>query len=72
LDQKLKDADSEPWTGVQIIDLSNGSVAEWFRIDGAVMEVYDTAVVPGVMCGMSLSLGAGELASFVTVGELEG
>ncbi len=72
LDQKLKDADSDPWTGVQIINLQDGSIAEWFRIDGAVMEVYDTAVVRGVMCGMSLSLGAGELASFVTTEPLEG
>ncbi len=66
LDAKLKAADSEPWTGLQIINLSTGSVAEWFRIDGAVAEIYDTAVVPNVMCGMSLGLGAGELATFVT------
>ncbi|MGB0926125.1 MAG: TIGR03032 family protein [Pikeienuella sp.] len=72
LDQKLADADSEPWTGVQIIDLNTGSVAEWFRIDGAVMEIYDTGVVPGVICGMSLSLGAGEIANFVTHEALEG
>ncbi|MEM7267716.1 MAG: TIGR03032 family protein [Pseudomonadota bacterium] len=71
LDQKLKDADSEPWTGIQIINLRDGSVAEWFRIDGAIMEVYDTAAVPGIQCGMSLSLGAGELASFVTIEDAE-
>lgn len=67
LDEKLKAADSEAWTGAQIIDLSTGSVAEWFRIDGAVMEIYDAAFVPGVMCGMSLGLAAPELATFVTV-----
>lgn len=71
LDQKLADADSEPWTGVQVIDLNTGSVAEWFRIDGAVMEIYDTGVVPEVICGMSLSLGAGEIANFVTHEALE-
>lgn len=67
LDEKLKATDSEPWTGVQIIDLSTGAVAEWFRIDGAVAEIYDAKVVPEVACGMSLALGAAELASFVTV-----
>lgn len=66
LDDKLKAADSEPWTGVQIIDLATGAVAEWFRIDGAVAEIYDAAIVPGVACGMSLGLGAGELATFIT------
>ena len=35
-------------------------------------EIYDTAVVPGVACGMSLGLGAGELATFVTTEELAG
>ena len=65
LDDKLKAADSEPWTGIQVIDLKDGSVAEWFRIDGAVMEIYDAAVVPGVGCGMSLSLQAPEVATFV-------
>ena len=72
LDAKLQAADSEPWTGIQIINLSTGSVAEWFRIDGAVAEIYDTAVVPGVMCGMSLGLGAGELATFVTTEAMDG
>ena len=71
LDEKLKTADSEPWTGIQIINLASGSVAEWFRIDGAVAEIYDTAVAPGVTCGMSLGLGAGELATFVTVEEMD-
>ena len=70
LDAKLEAADSDPWTGVQIINLATGSVAEWFRIDGAVAEIYDTAVVPGVACGMSLGLGAGELATFVTTEDM--
>lgn len=67
LDVKLKAADSEPWTGIQIIDLSTKSVAEWFRIDGPVAEIYDAGVVPGVTCGMSLGLGASEVATFVTI-----
>jgi uncharacterized protein (TIGR03032 family) len=67
LDQRLADADSEPWTGIQIINLKTGAVAEWFRIDGSIAEVYDTGFVPDVGCGMSISLGSGELARFVTV-----
>ncbi|MEO0360154.1 MAG: DUF4915 domain-containing protein [Pseudomonadota bacterium] len=67
LDEKLGATDSEPWTGAQIVDLATGAVAEWFRIDGAVAEIYDAAVVPGVACGMSLGLGAPELAGFVTI-----
>lgn len=66
LDERLKATDSEPWTGVQIIDLSSGAVAQWFRIDGAVAEIYDAAAAPGVACGMSLGLAAPELANFIT------
>src|SRR3954468_8189738 len=54
LDQKLKGADSEPWCGVQVINLDSGAVAHWFRLDGAVAELYDLAVVPGAMRPMAL------------------
>ena len=66
LDDKLRAADSEPWTGLQIIDLTTGAVVAWFRVDGpAVMEVYDANFVPDVACGMSLGPDAQELATFV-------
>lgn len=66
LDARLKQADSEPWCGVQIIDLSNGSCVDWFRIDGHVGELYDVEVLPGMSCPMSLSLNSAELANTIT------
>lgn len=66
LDERLKKADSEPWCGVQIIDLSNGSCVDWFRIDGHVGELYDVEVLPGMTCPMSLSLTSPELADLIT------
>ena len=66
LDQRLKDADSDPWCGVQIIDLSNGSCVDWFRIDGRIGELYDVEVIPGSLCPMSLSLTSPELAGLIT------
>lgn len=66
LDQKLKDADSEPWCGIQVIDLEKGTCAEWFRIDGAIGEVYDTAVLPDVACPMSLGFASDEIRSLIT------
>jgi uncharacterized protein (TIGR03032 family) len=47
LDQRLHDVDSEAWCGIQIIDLAKGVCAEWFRIDGAVTEIFDVAVIRG-------------------------
>jgi uncharacterized protein (TIGR03032 family) len=66
LDKKLKDADSEPWCGVQVIDLNTGACVHWFRIDGAIGELYDVAVVPGVTRAMSLGFASNEVLGLVT------
>jgi len=66
LDQKLADADSEPWCGVQVIDLKSGACVHWFRLDGAVAELYDLAVVPGAMRPMSLGFGSNEILGLIT------
>ncbi len=66
LDQRLRDADSEPWCGIQIIDLAKGTCAEWFRIDGAVKEIFDVAVIKGHACPMSIGPEAPELIKFIT------
>lgn len=66
LDQKLKDADSEPWCGIQIIDLAKGTCAEWFRIDGAVKELFDVAAITVHACPMSIGPNAPEIIKFVT------
>lgn len=66
LDEKLRKADTDPWCGIQIIDLSSGNCVDWFRIDGAVAELYDVEVLPGVMCPMTVSPGSGDIAQLVT------
>lgn len=66
LDRRLREADSEPWCGVQIIDTATGQCVDWLRIDGAVAELYDVAVLPGIACPMTVSPGSPQLASLVT------
>ncbi|ODA66089.1 hypothetical protein A7A08_02941 [Methyloligella halotolerans] len=66
LDDRLREADSEPWCGVQVIDLSSGTCAHWFRIDGAIGELYDLAIVRGVIRGMSLSFATNEIMGLIT------
>ncbi|MEN0000814.1 MAG: TIGR03032 family protein [Pseudomonadota bacterium] len=66
LDERLKSADSEPWCGVQIIDLSKGSCVDWFRIDGAVTEIYDVEVIPNAVCPMALAPHSDEARNLVT------
>jgi uncharacterized protein (TIGR03032 family) len=66
LDQKLAATDSEPWCGVQVIDLDTGACVHWFRIDGPVGELYDLAVVPGVVRPMALGFATNEILGLIT------
>jgi uncharacterized protein (TIGR03032 family) len=70
LDDRLALTDSEAWCGVQVIDLESGTCVEWFRIDGAVSEIYDVALLPGVACPMSLGFASADLHSFITYEDL--
>ena len=66
LDERLKQVDAEPWCGVQIIDLDTGGCVDWLRIDGAVAELYDVAVIPGFARPMALTPFSGEAAALIT------
>jgi uncharacterized protein (TIGR03032 family) len=66
LEGRLKATDSEPWCGVQVIDLEKGNCVDWFRIDSDVAELYDLAVIPGAVCPMAVSPGSAEAASVVS------
>jgi uncharacterized protein (TIGR03032 family) len=71
LDQRLAETDSEPWCGVQVIDLDSGTCVHWFRLDGAVTELYDVGVVAGVARPMALSFATNEILGLITHDPLE-
>ncbi|MFN4328497.1 MAG: TIGR03032 family protein [Limnobacter sp.] len=50
LDNRLKEADSEAWCGVQVIDINTGVCVDWLRIDGGVTELYDVIAIPDKQC----------------------
>ena len=66
LDERLRQADAEPWCGVQIIDLDTGGCVDWLRIDGAVAELYDVAVIAGFARPMALTPFTTEAATLIT------
>ena len=66
LDKRLKEADSEAWCGIQIIDLTSGSCVNWFRIDGKIGEIYDVEIIPNSICPMAVPPMSDEAASLVT------
>jgi uncharacterized protein (TIGR03032 family) len=55
LDDEMKKRDADGWCGVQIVNLASGDIVQWIRIEGAVTELYDVAVLPGVRRPMAAS-----------------
>ena len=66
LDEKLKQSDSEPWCGIQVIDMDSLACVEWFRIDGAISEIYDVALIPNINCPMSIGFTSNEIMGLIT------
>ncbi|KQI68365.1 hypothetical protein AN189_11230 [Loktanella sp. 3ANDIMAR09] len=67
LDRRLQETDSDAWCGIQVVDLRSGKVDHWFRIDGTVTELYDTAVIGGTSCAMSLGFTAPDIVHLITL-----
>jgi uncharacterized protein (TIGR03032 family) len=48
LDAALQARNTDPRCGLAIVDLDNGDMVAWVRIEGVVRELYDVAVLPAV------------------------
>ncbi len=66
LDDALSRRDSDPWCGLQVIDLTNGRCVEWFRIDGQVEELYDIEVLPDITCPRAFGFLTDDVLGVVT------
>lgn len=55
-----------PMCGVLIIDLRNGDIAEWVKIEGDATELFTVELMPNVVCPMSIGLGTIEFDNAVT------
>lgn len=59
--------DADPWCGVQIINLSDGSVAHWIRFDGVIQEFFDVCILPGVKDALTIGPQTAEFNSFISI-----
>lgn len=66
LSDALRERDSEPWCGIQVIDLQTGRVAHWFRIDGKIAELYDVSVIAGPTCPMAVGFTTNDIMGLVS------
>ena len=55
---------SAAFSGLAIVDLATG---EWLRLDGAVREIFDVAVLPDVMRPMMLGFVTPEIQQLVSI-----
>lgn len=71
LDEKLKEKDADAWCGIQIVSLATGNVAQWLRFDGAITELFDICVLPGVKNPITLGPQSQEIRDFITMEPLQ-
>ncbi len=67
LDDKLTAKDTDAICGLAVIDTVTGNVAHWLEVEGLVSELYDVAVLPGVVRPMALGFKSDEISRFVTI-----
>ena len=72
LQDALKARGGEPRCGVQVIDLRTGDVVNWISLSGHIKELFDIAILPGVVCPMGVGLGAPEMSSLINFDETFG
>jgi uncharacterized protein (TIGR03032 family) len=66
LGEELVRRDADPWCGVLIVNLANGDIVEWIRLEGAITELFDVAAIPGVRCPMSFGPQSPEMRGTIT------
>jgi uncharacterized protein (TIGR03032 family) len=69
LDEELSRRGAEARCGLHVIDLRSGDVAHWVRLEGMVSELYDVAVLPGVVRPMALGFKTDEIQRTIAVGD---
>jgi uncharacterized protein (TIGR03032 family) len=66
LQGEISKRDGEAWCGVFIVNLRHGEIVEWIKLDGAVSELFDVAVIPGAACPMSLGPNTLEIENTIS------
>lgn len=71
LDEILADRKTEPRCGLLVIDLKSGDIVHWLRLEGVIGELYDVAVLPGVVRPTALGFKTDEVRRAITIGAEE-
>jgi uncharacterized protein (TIGR03032 family) len=55
--------------GLMVIDLKSGDIVHWLNIQGVVEELYDVAILPGVVRPSALGFKSDEIRRAIMIGE---
>jgi uncharacterized protein (TIGR03032 family) len=69
LDEELGKRQAQPRCGLQVIDLRSGDVVHWLSIEGVVHELYEVAMLPGVVRPTALGLKTDEIRRTLSVAD---
>lgn len=69
LQENLSQRKAQPQCGLYVIDLRSGDVVHWLRFEGEVSELYDVAVLPGVVRPMVLGFHTDEIQRMLAVAD---
>lgn len=69
LDNALTARDTEARCGLAIYDLNNGTMSAWLRISGVVRELYDVAILPGVVRPMLIGFKGDDVHRVISIDE---
>jgi hypothetical protein len=53
-----------------IINLLQGKIIHWLKLEGVVSELYDVAILPNVRRPMALGFKSDEIKRLITIGQL--
>jgi uncharacterized protein (TIGR03032 family) len=67
LDERLAAKDAVPRCGLLIVDVDSGNTVEWLRFEHTIEELYDVAVMPGVVQPEAVGLKGDGIAQTVSV-----
>lgn len=66
LEEKLRQKNTEPRCGLQVIDIRSGDLVHWLRMEGVVKELYDVAILPGKRRPMAFGFQTDEIKRVLT------
>ena len=72
LDEELKKRDATAHCGLQVIDLRTGDAVHWLRFSGVIEELYDVAIMPGIIRPMTIGLLTDEIRRIIRLPPAEG